>query len=87
MPLVKRPHGRRERHQVLAELTFPAQAYKARQAIFPLREELARKDSLFRQDAAKIRAGMARGMLSTRQADELYFMALDAAIKRQRKVA
>ena len=72
---------------MLAELTFPAQAYKARQAIFPLREELARKDVAFRLDATRIRAGLARGMLSTRQADDLYFRALDAAIKRQRKVA
>ena len=85
MPLVKRPHGRRERHQVLAELVFPAQAYKARQAIFPLRQELAKRDALFGQDAARIRFGLARGMLNKRQADELYFRALDAAIKRQRK--
>ena len=84
MPLVKKPHGGREMRHILAELTLPKVAYKKRQAIIPLRDELARKDATFRRDIAKIRHGMTSGSLSAGRANELYYTALDAAIRRRR---
>jgi hypothetical protein len=87
MPLVKKPHGRRERKDVWAELTFPASAYKTRQAVFPLRNELMQKDAAFRRDVLRIRQGMASHALDLREANERYFAAVDNAVRRQRKVA
>jgi len=88
MPLLKKPHGKRERHQVWAELTFPPQMYKARQGIFPLRAELMEKDPLFRRDVVRIRQNMNSYNVSMQDANNQYFAALDAAIRRrQKKVA
>ncbi len=45
------------------------------------------KDALFAGDVAKIKAAIADGIISRQKGDALYFRALDAAIRRQRKVA
>lgn len=88
MPLLKRPHGKRESQHVWAELTFPPRLYKARQSIYPLREELFKKDSLFREDVLRIRQGVNSFRLTSQEANNEYFAALDSAIKRrQKKVA
>jgi len=87
MPLLKRVHGVREKHNVWAELTFPPRMYKARQGIFPLRTELMEKDPAFKQDVAKIRAMASSQSMGSEQANSLYFKALDDAIRRRQKKA
>lgn len=87
MPLVLRPHGKRDFQHQRYERLLQGIDYKKWQAIWPLREELARRDSQFSNDVAKIKQGIADGIISRQNGDSLYFRALDAAIRRQRKVS
>lgn len=87
MPLVLRPHGKRDLQYRRIERILPEIDYKRWQAIYPLRQELMQKDALFAGDVAKIKQAIADGAVNRQKGDRLYFHALDAAIRRQRKVA
>jgi len=84
MPLLKKSHGLREKHHVWAELVFPARMYKTRQSIFPLSAELTQKDPTFRAEVVRIKRDLYQQHIEIKKANELYFAAIDAAIRRRR---
>lgn len=63
---------------------LPKHVQRQRQTILPLHRELLRKDAEFRKKVTEIKYGLASMRFTRKDADILYYRAMDDAIRRIR---
>ena len=76
------PRKRFNRRKALNQLILPPSMSKLKNAFDTLALERGKRDPLFRRDVEQIRRGMTSRMFMRKQADVLYFKALDKSIRR-----